>query len=319
MALPVSKGTMPQPKRKLLQTGSRPRHVDRFQDPEAPLKAVAYHRTLVSGNAGAMPAEAYQYDLVYNEFLADKAFWKNWRVVNCARSSTEESLSQKNAYIRVVMDLPTETKLYPTAYTPGFRTLPRDMTDESLEGEVVEIPGGLPEGYSVALDVYILEDARILLQHQRAFRGRVDENYKWLDAIVNPDLCRAEEAALAALPAPETQLMLTDGSQSGRQQTKPVPDEDLPLSCFTACPRGLAKDPTLDRQQLADQRRRREVHAENAIINAFGDHVGLPPRDDGKGWGSEPTRTSAGDFKALHEAEEAEKRLQRITYTTAKP
>lgn len=269
----------PMPKTKvqasMLQTGKKPKALDRYGDPDAPLNKSGYKRALVGGNPGAMPGEAYQYELVYQEFRQDEAFWKHWNVVECARSSTDESISQKNAYIRVVMDLPSDTKLFPTAYTPGFATVPRHLTEENIDAPR-PIPAGLPEGYSVALDVYILEDAKILLQHQRAFRGRVDPKYKWLDAIVNKDLSRQEEIESGelrvAIVQPDDKTVIhksaqhqATGAQIADYMTGMVANanpsatrephevlqpvgiaDELPLSCFPACPRGMAKDPNLD-------------------------------------------------------------------------
>jgi len=327
-------GMKPRAKAKVsahLQFGKEPKAVKEHGNPDDPLDGSTYKRALVGGNAGAMPGEAYQYELVYQEFRQDTAFWKHWKVIECARSSTEESISQKNAYIRVVMDLPSDGKLFPTAYTPGFPTVPKHMSDADIEAPR-EIPGGLPEGYSVALDVYILEDAKILLQHQRAFRGRVDPKYKWLDAIVNPELSRQEETESGelrvALVASEDATVVHKSSNAqkalGNEQAEklsslmaianpsatrdakeilqPMGGDDLPLSCFTACPRGLAKDPNLDENSQKRQAMRREIHIENTLINAFGDHVGLPKRDVGS-WGDAEDKSAILAQKAKDEEE----------------
>jgi len=131
-----------------------------------------------------MPAETYQYDLVYRKFQEDTTFWRQWHVVDCARQSAQASISQDQASIRVVLDLPSTVKLYPTAYTPGFPTMPpgTDISNELPEFKPVP---GLPAGHSVALDIYILEDARILLEHQRNHRnGEISKDLEWLDNII---------------------------------------------------------------------------------------------------------------------------------------
>jgi hypothetical protein len=314
----------------MLQQGARPRKPNGGTDPDEAIGKVHIHRCVIGDNPGAVPSEAFQYDLVYNAFKDDKAFWKYWNVVGCARSSASESISSKNAYIRVVMDLTKEVKLYPTAYTPGFPTVPRNLPDAEIASVGKKIPG-LPEGYSVALDVYILEDAKILLEHQHAFRGRVDPKYRWLHEIVNPgapkeEIETNELAKLEVTPMdsnfqqatkhwtwttqgkiPPSECGYQAQSQSNARSSsssqimpavsqrlreghymltshEPAAIEPLPLSCFTACNRGLAKDPTLSTEQLRLQEKRREIHMENALINAFGDHVGLPKRDMGS-WG----------------------------------
>jgi len=285
-----------------------------------------------------VPSEAYQYDLVYECFANDKEFQRYWKVPKngFARCSTDESISQKNCYIRVVMDLEPGVKLYPTAYTPGFPTVPRDVSDSELQRNSAASSSrkiaGLPEGYSVALDVYILKDAEILLKHQRAFRGRVDAAYRWLDAIANPGIATEElesgELALIDVTPMENSIIvaaqtLADtvssvakhwtwhsthiGTGAASAETcmegypsnpnpravtslheviQPSARETLPLSCLNACPRGLAVDPRLDEVGKRLQDFRKEIHNENALINAFGDHAGLPTRDTGTSWGN---------------------------------
>jgi hypothetical protein len=315
---------------------------------------------LVGDRAGAVPSEAYQYDLVYECFARDEEFQRYWKVPpkGFNRCSTEDSISQKNSYIRVVMDLDPGIKLYPTAYTPGFATVPRDISDADLMStsrntnmSQQRIPG-LPEGYSVALDVYILKDAEILLKHQRAFRGRVDVAYRWLDKIVNPDSVAEEleggELAIIEVPPMDNSVMplplaagtgaeapkqwawhsmhppsggssarsgnaLALGSegyplrqlnpramQSLHEVMQPSAREALPLSCLNACPRGLATDSTLDDVGKNLQDFRKEIHTENSLINAFGDHVGLPARDTGS-WGKEPDSGKLAREKAFVE------------------
>merc|ERR1712187_557379 len=146
---------------------------------------------------------------------------KVWKVVGQARNSPEESISQESASIRVVMDLPSSQKLYPTAYTPGFPTLPcNHKPDSSGSGSrVVKEPTEekeeekLPPGYSVALDVHILEDARIMLDFQRSFRGgEIDPKYKWLDEIVS----RTNMEGGIGMHSNEDVLALTDGNTRNR-------------------------------------------------------------------------------------------------------
>jgi len=325
--------------RSLVQTGRKPRQTNSLDDPDEAIHKVPIVRLVVGDRAGAVPSEAYQYDLVYQCFATDKEFHRYWKVPKdgFARCSTEESISQKNSYIRVVMDLEKECKLYPTAYTPGFPTVPRDTSDRAVnayraanEAWQPKIPG-LPEGYSIALDVYILKDAEILLKHQRAFRGRVDNAYRWLDAIVNPGMGQEEiqggELALTQVspmdhrimhpaealansgdvnwswqsnrgrPQPGTQLALPGDLEASdnpnpralatlREAMQPAARETLPLSCLNACPRGLASDANLSEAGQQMQDFRKEIHTENALINAFGSHVGLPNRDTGTSWGT---------------------------------
>jgi len=360
--------TAPRPKMKSsLQQSRKPRDTNTFHDPDDSIHTVPIVRTLIGDRAGAVPSEAYQYDLVFECFANDAEFQKYWRVPKggYARCDTEESISQKNSYIRVVMDLDKECKLYPTAYTPGFATVPREISEaelaraNALSGSQQRIPG-LPEGYSVALDVYILRDAEILLKHQRAFRGRVDAAYRWLDKIVNPHLAAEElqggELALMEVPPRDNAIVqpaealgtnLTAGPAmnkhwtwhsihndagftawrggaarvhdpgaisaasgygseqvevyQGYEQPFGSPD-DLPLSCLNACPRGLKADPRLDSDGKILQDFRKEIHMENALINAFGSHVGLPQRDTGTSWGKEEDRgAKAARDKAYQE------------------
>jgi hypothetical protein len=258
MALEVQSRAPMAKQRAQLQRGRFPRNAYAQHDPDEPIRECDIRRTIVGENPGAVPSEALQYDLVYIAFRNDTDFREHWKVVDCARCGKEESISQKNAYIRVVMDLPKEVKLYPTAYTPGFPTVPRNKTGEATR-ERPKIPG-LPEGYSVALDVYILEDAKILLEHQRAFRGRVDPKYRWLDEIVNKDSGSGyaeetmnNELAMIEVTPMDSTVVHKDKhwtwhgghipqSSDLHQVLQPAAADPLPLSCFHACPRGLQKD-----------------------------------------------------------------------------
>eukprot|EP00927_Polykrikos_kofoidii_P022694 TRINITY_DN21113_c0_g1_i1.p1 TRINITY_DN21113_c0_g1~~TRINITY_DN21113_c0_g1_i1.p1 ORF type:complete len:450 (+),score=82.23 TRINITY_DN21113_c0_g1_i1:99-1448(+) len=175
----------PRPKqRSALQSGPRPLPLVGSEDPSAPMGQANYHRAVVGKSMGAMPCEAYQYDIVYNAFCCDEDFWRNWKVVDCCRNSIEDSVSEAAASIHVVLDLPPSQKLFPTAYTPGFPTLPVNSVNK-VPPQPKVIPGLTP-GYSVALDVHILQDARVMLEFQRSFRkGVIDPKCKWLDDIVS--------------------------------------------------------------------------------------------------------------------------------------
>lgn len=284
----------PRPKQKSqLQRGRFPRNAYSHQDPDEPILECSIHRTIVGDNPGAVPSEALQYDLVYIAFCNDKDFWKHWQVVNCARCGKDESISQKNAYIRVVMNLDKEVKLYPTAYTPGFSTVPRTAARDAKKNQGddnKQIPG-LPEGYSVALDVYILEDAKILLDHQRAFRGRVDPKYRWLDEIVNdgriPEETLGNELAMVEVSPMDDTVVHQDIAHQDRHWTwhsghlpnssdlhrvlQPAAADTLPLSCFHACPRGLQKDPRRQFTHVIEKRPDGQRLDISFIIKSLGD------------------------------------------------
>lgn len=193
----------------LLQRGKMPKAMGSSQNPDHELPESNYRRALVNHSAGAMPAETYQYDIVYMKFKSDEAFWKSWHVVGCARASPRDSISQETATIRVVMDLPASQKLYPSAYTPGFAAVPKrdDVPRGSSQAQrIAEIPG-LPHGYSVALDVHILEDARMMLEYQRKYRGgKVDPDYHWLQDIIEKHDASSGKGAVVPLERPEVFL-----------------------------------------------------------------------------------------------------------------
>eukprot|EP00747_Dinoflagellata_sp_TGD_P103524 gnl/TRDRNA2_/TRDRNA2_168988_c0_seq1.p1 gnl/TRDRNA2_/TRDRNA2_168988_c0~~gnl/TRDRNA2_/TRDRNA2_168988_c0_seq1.p1 ORF type:complete len:319 (-),score=58.99 gnl/TRDRNA2_/TRDRNA2_168988_c0_seq1:139-1059(-) len=270
-----------------------------------------------------MPAETYQYDIVYQIFCNDKEFWSHWRVVDCARNSPLESISQENASIRVVMDLPTSQRLYPTAYTPGFSTVPIDSNAAQGSGGAAQPKkiDGLPPGYSVALDVHILENARVLLEHQRRFRGAVDPKLEWLDAIVakvpvppKPEGIKprpkaktkqaevspwwpftggssASEVENQSSSAAEQDNQLMQSGLLGDKKHRPeaglrAPVGSLPVDCSTD---GFSEDLKPFSDLYGDRRKvmkhvglgAKQVYAENTLVSVFGDSTGLPSRDGG--------------------------------------
>jgi len=251
----------PRPKTKVsrtvgLQKGQAPRTESLVRDPNATISASKYRRAVVSDSAGAMPAETYQYDLVYRKFREDETFWRQWKVVDCARQSSQSSISQEHASIRVVLDLPSNVKLYPTAYTPGFPTMPHG-TDVHYEAPQFKPVPGLPAGYSVALDVYILEDARILLEHQRNYRnGEISSDLEWLDEII------AQHDEKNGRPR------LRDKSSSGSQLT---------LSNYSV--QELAQEEIAMKFARADDARKAEMLKDPAVNRALQDLDTLPYSD----------------------------------------
>lgn len=194
----------PKPKERARKRGTGPKQVE---------EPVTY--------TGPMPAETYQYDLVYEAFKNDKIFWDNWKILDCARNSPEntEMKHSQDASIRVVMNLPPTQRLYPTAYTPGFPTVPLTATQRSVQKpDPIE---GLPPGYSVALDVHVLDDAKVMLMHQRKFRGgSIDPKYDWLDKILktheakNTETYKGSAGSRIAMGSPS--FSKTDPSKGGR-------------------------------------------------------------------------------------------------------
>jgi len=287
-----------------LQTGEKPQGAAQPVDPEAPLQRLApttYHRSKVIGdhgtaNIGAMPSETYQYDIVYEAFCNDKEFWGNWHVIGCERNSATESVSQDNASIRVVMKLSPSQRLYPTAYTPGFPTVPAHARSSPAR-EPVNIPG-LPIGFSVALDVHILEDARVLLEHQRSFRkGSIDTKYDWLDRIVTAhDLKFPPECSRRQMEKPTFQLI--SGREHRPEATLRAPVGSLPIDCSTP---GLSDDLKPFSDLYGDRRKvmqhvglgSHQVYSENTLVSVFGgsEKIGLPPRDVGR-WAEEERKQS---------------------------
>jgi len=290
----------------LLQKGPKPRVVeDAFADPNLALDPSEYRRASCGGSAGVMPSEAYQYDLVYNEFCKDEAFWKNWKVVNCARCSPEESLSSKNAAIKVVMDLPSSQRLFPTAYTPGLHTLPMSAGSTRSGEQGTTIPG-LPEGYSVALDVHLLENAKIVLAHQRAFRGEVEHKFEWLDRIISG----RDTSAIAPADA------LGDTAKPWAPPER-GPNCSLPYDCFPACERGMGEEELKDPRAVEIRNKRRELHNENAIVNVFGGTMSIPPRSDGTWNDAGPKISEAQQIRDRQEAVQLDRQLQDLLARTS--
>jgi len=156
----------------------------------------------------------------------------------------------------------------------------------------------LPPGFSVALEVHILEEARIMLAHQRSFRnGVIDPNYEWLDAIVR----RFDGEHESTKPNPRAKqkssrppLALLAGPSSPESDLRP-PVGSLPVDCSEP---GLSEG-LLAYSDMIDQHSqvmkhvaqgKNQVYAENTLISAFGP-ARLPPREDGNWEG--PTLKSA--------------------------
>lgn len=295
-----------------LQTGERPHGAALPVDPEAPLQRLAptsYHRSKVPGdhgtsNIGAMPSETYQYDIVYEAFCNDREFWQNWHVIGCERNSATESVSQDNASIRVVMKLSPSQRLFPTAYTPGFPTLPANSR-VGLPKEPVNIPG-LPLGFSVALDVHILEDARVLLEHQRSFRkGEIDTKYDWLDRIVAAYDAKYPGESTKVHEKPKYQL-IGGGDQKPEAHLR-APVGSLPIDCSTP---GMSEDLKPFSDLYGDRRKvmqhvglgAHQVYSENTLVSVFGGDkkIGLPPRDIGR-WAEEERPVSKSASSVVQE------------------
>lgn len=281
-----------------LQQGTRPRQAKGIENPDEALRPAAYRRADAGGAAGAMPAETFQYNIVYETFKNDSDFWTNWNVVDCARNSPLESISQENASIRVVMKLDSNQKLVPTAYTPGFPTVPYRAAgyDPGVRREK-EIPG-LPPGYSVALDVYILSDARIMLQHQRDFRGgTVDPEYAWLEKIVDAaDKQDGIDSRAPRKPAHDGPSLVSKAERNRPEAKLRPPIGGLPADCGV---KGLSDALTPYSDDLSDRAGVlphvalgwNQVYQEMTLVSAFDNsRLGLPPRDNGT-WASKPKRT----------------------------
>jgi len=398
--------------RRLLQQGAKPRKTKGSVNPDAPIAAPATrHRSTevseLNGPRIAMPAETFQYDIVYEAFRADEDFWHHWNVVDAARNSLDSGVSHDNASIRVVMNLPSSQRLFPTAYTPGFQTVPfRAIAGTALE--MLPLPGrpawtmrnelpqdegetmptedfatfdvdemklwceehpecvgfsycpdtrlwepkrkntgfdaataiwirgrkqfyymkqraglrreeksikSLPPGFSVALEVHILEEARIMLAHQRSFRnGLIDPQYKWLDDIVrkfdgedeptkpNP---RAKQKSNRPRPA------LLAGPAHPESDLRP-PVGSLQVDCSEpGFSEGLLSysDMYSDGSQVMKHvaQGKNQVYAENTLISAFG-HARLPPREDGN-WDGPATKSTAALDRERLEGETLDARL----------
>mmetsp|Transcript_15327 Transcript_15327/g.33645 ORF Transcript_15327/g.33645 Transcript_15327/m.33645 type:complete len:331 (+) Transcript_15327:129-1121(+) len=296
------------------------------RNPEDPLGPATYHRAYVSGSRGAMPAETYQYDIAFEAFLSDKEFWKNWKVVDCARNSAEESISKENATIRVVMDLPPEQKLYPTAYTPGFATLPHSAVSSmspELSTETSKIPG-LPPGYSVALDVFILEEAQIMLKHQVAFRGgSVDAKHMWLKKIVDKAAGSSGKVVEADSTLPSfAKFIRSPGTDRPEASLRP-PVGSLRLESRDA---GLSKQVVPFSDRYGDHSKvaphvplgRGQVYEENMLVSAFGGGSALPKREGGT-WASLGGKSKSEVKKQLEEGKHLDDELEKLLWRTREP
>lgn len=373
----------------MLQQGSLPKRRAAAVNPDAPNTASRYD----AGRSGtAMPSEAFQYNIAYDAFRADSEFWDHWKVVDCARNSPEQSICHGSATIRVVLDLPTSQRLFPTAYTPGFPTLPFSMGDsgnvlvDSLtwvardrlplnEGESlvctdyitdlddmqvwcednpdcvgfaynetslewrpkkagtgfehasaewesraggwkffyiqeraesstrsVKSIHGLPPGYSVALEVHILEEARIMLGHQRAFRaGKIDPRYEWLDAIVR----KVDGNPIAKPEQRAKRLARPKNSGASQQHSRPEADLRPPVGSLSIdCSEpGMSEEVKSYSDLYGDAAQvmkhvalgKNQAYAENSLINAFGADVSLPKPESGS-WAG-PRQKTAEEIK----------------------
>lgn len=303
----------PRPKTRSLQVHPKPRVVTTMQDPDEALARSKYNRAQISNSDGAMPSETFQYDIVYEAFCQDEAFKNHWKVKGCARNSKDESISQENATIRVVMDLPPSQRLYPTAYTPGFPTIPVDA--EGASGKQLTTPEripGLPVGYSVALDVHILEDSRIMLRHHCAKRDKVDPEYEWLYDIVKkvdeeegvpisyqPSLQTSRSAQLVT---PEEAVRPLPGS-SGSFKAKPKESLSSGLQSFS--------DLYGDSVQMAEQ----NVQGDNLLISAFGRSAMLPPRESGS-WTAAPKKSTEDHEQEMARSRQLDAQLASILEKT---
>lgn len=237
---------------------------------------------------GPMPAETYQYDLVYEAFKNDKIFWDNWKILDCARNSPEntEMRHSQDASIRVVMNLPPTQRLYPTAYTPGFPTVPLTATQRSVQKP--DPINGLPPGYSVALDVHVLDDAKVMLMHQRKFRGgSIDPKYDWLDKIL-----RAHEAKNTEPYKESAGSRIAMGSPSF-SRTDPTK-------------RGRDTNPDFYAQLLlkGDHEQEKKEFRENVLVQVRSSEPGLPLFDSG------PRSLQAQKKHTPHLSEEEAARLE---------
>lgn len=307
-------------KAKGLQHTALPRREGVLVDPDRPLDAALYRRANMNSAPGALPSETYQYDLVYEAFRNDKEFWNHWKVIGCVRNSPDMSMSQERATIRVVLDLPQWQKLYPTAYTPGFSTLPMGAERSDSSTLRCAIPG-LPPGYSVALEVHILEDTKMLLAHQRSFRnGEIDPKYEWLDEIVK----QAERAGQRTNPRAKAKVGRSAAAKSADRPGSDLrpPAGELPLDCGERNGEYGLSDALTPYSDLYGESAKvakhvnigkSQVYAENTFVSAFGDGAGLP-RHDTDLWGRAPKAVEVDSLQRQREQDQAlEEKLARLT------
>jgi hypothetical protein len=291
-----------------VQKGALPRKLESAADPSLPIGLTKYHRAFRSGKPGALPSETYQYDIVYETFRNDEDFWRNWNVKACQRADEDASMAEDNAAIRVVMDLPAGQKLFPTTYTPGFTIRPA-LTEDAQDGQRATTDSqrrvdGLLPGYSVALEVHLLEEAKIMLKNQRAFRaGGVEPRFRWLDDVVK--VIDAEDNAEAG-HKPQPRAKQKSGRQKFLVETEELrrpeanlrpPIGDVPRDY--PAPRKSRIDDILRRDLPGDSagdsknetpkesreggmsERFLEVYEEMAMVIPFGSGSGMPSRVTG--------------------------------------
>lgn len=401
----------------MLQQGLWPKRRQDTVDPDAPLQTSHYRQ---GSSAVTMPSEAFQYEIVYDAFRADKEFWQHWKVVDCARNSPEQSISHGSATLRVVLDLPATQRLFPTAYTPGFPTLPfgatapddwvvepttitwvhkdtmpidagedmycdeayiqtlEDMqiwcqevpdcvgfgydplssrwkpkkmgtgfdpkTDawepatlmgvgwrfcyikeraEAKRGRGVKCIPGLPPGYSVALEVHLLEEARIMLAHQRSFRGgKIDPSFEWLDAIVkriDGDGAKPEPRAKKA-SRPKILAHSSDGGARPEADLRPAVGS-LPLDSSEP---GMSEAVKTYSDLYGDTAQvtkhvglgKKQVYGENTLISAFGGDVRLPKPESGS-WAGPVQKSFAERQQDEREGLELDRGLEALLSRTA--
>lgn len=157
-----------------VQLGALPSAPRASVDPDVPWGVIRAQRTTrAQGLEGVLPADALQYDVIFDLFRADKRFWQQWRVVDCARVGPEEHVHS----IRLVLDLPEVPEGFPRAY--GANSGGSSPSSEAARKRQL-----LPRGYSVPLDVVSLPEGRALLASQRDLRGEVESRFEWLEDII---------------------------------------------------------------------------------------------------------------------------------------
>jgi len=156
---------------------------------------------------------------------------------------------------------------------------------------------GLPPGYSVALEVHVLEEAKIMLTHQRAFRGgKIDPEFEWLDAIVRKKDVDAAKPEPRAKRAARRKVLAAGSEQRPEAELRP-PVGSLPLDSSEP---GLSEGIKAYSDSYGDTQvtkhvalGRNQVYAENTLINVFGGDIRLPKREAGS-WGG-PVQKSAAE------------------------
>lgn len=270
-------------------------------DPDALSKQATYRRAIpkdLDGKAqapGALPVEAYQYDIVYDCFMNDTRFWQDWGVIAALPNQPHESISCGHAFIRVILKEMPESKLFPTVYTPGVAMLPPEVDAETSEQTVRDIPG-LPRGYSVALEVHFLADARIFLKNQKSWLGKVGPKYEWLEKIIKEYDDSQSPQSESTPERPPTLPELEDAAPR-----KPV--GFMPKTVVT----GLSDDLKPFSDQYGNSKAgggcvklgNEQVQAELSLVDAFGRTTGLPPRSSA--WTPSAAEPAAPGMRSLTE------------------